>query len=235
MKAAGEPSRAASAELDSSNGTGALAAEILSSLRSDLSKFDIRAYPPGTLLARERDTVHAVFLVLRGVLRQTQDRDGRDLLVGLRGVGTLVGAESVVCRASHIATVTCLSRCVIGGISASSFMGLLDTNVDVCRATITALAVQVAGALRERQHLDRCQADERVEWILREMMEEGAVRRSDGSSVLPFRLTITDIASMVGITRETASRLVSQLAKRGLLARESGRLVAPSGSPLARR
>jgi CRP-like cAMP-binding protein len=192
-------------------------------------------WPAHTVLARSGELVRSVLIVVAGAITLTRERGGLRVLLGVRGPGSVLGAESVLCCAHHAATLTSLSPCSIGSISPASFTRLLATDAQARTATMRALARHASESMRATWQLTTCRAQQKLAWILIDVMDKCALHRQDGASMLPFRLTVTDLAAIAGVERETASRVTSYFIGRRWLTKENGRLVAPAGSPLGPR
>jgi CRP-like cAMP-binding protein len=188
-------------------------------------------YPAGAVIMGPRERVESVLLVVSGVAKQTQ---GDCLVVAVHSEGALLGAEAAFCDASYPATVTALCPCTIGRIRAATLIERLANDPAGRSAVVRVLAGQAHDYLRAAAQLVGCPARRRISWILREVIRKGAVPQADGSRRLPFPLSVTEIASMAGTERETASRVLSDLFKRRILVREAGRLGLPATArPLA--
>ncbi|HEV2108304.1 MAG TPA: Crp/Fnr family transcriptional regulator [Thermomicrobiales bacterium] len=54
-----------------------------------------------------------------------------------------------------------------------------------------------------------------------------------GGRRIPSRVTQLDLSRMIGVSRETVSRLITEFVKTGIVSRESGRLVIHDRACLA--
>ncbi len=222
----------------SSEGREARACAAAPWMSSLAAKATISQFPAGAVLMRPCEQAKSVLLLVAGVAKQTQS-DG--MLVAVHAAGALLGVEAAICTASHPTTVTALCACAAASIPATALMEWLDADSTGRAAVVGTLARQGYDYMRAVSELSVGPARRRVAWILREIIRKGAERQADGSRRLPFPLPVTEIASMAGAQRETASRALSFWLKRRILLREDGRLrlpppLAPArhGAPVAR-
>jgi CRP/FNR family cyclic AMP-dependent transcriptional regulator len=184
--------------------------------------------PAGTVLMRPCERVESVLLIVSGVAKQTRSDC---MLVAVHRAGALLGAEAALCAASYPATVTALSSCAVARIPVATLIGQLEADPVGRTAVVRTLAQQAHDYMRAVSQLSGCPVRRRVAWILREVIKKAAVPHADGSRRLPFPLSVTEIASMAGTERETASRALSFLLKHRILVREEGRLGVPAVAP----
>lgn len=185
----------------------------------------------GTVLTYRREPAKFVLALLAGAIERSIPWNNDIICIGVGGPGVLIGAEPALCGIAQAMTITALTPCVLGRVDAQVFLELVETNVELRRAIMMALVIETCESLRAAPYLNSS-AMHRTTWLLRELMSKAGVQRADGSCA--FELTVTQLATMVGTTRETASRCVSALVTRGILLKEGGLLVAPSGSALYR-
>jgi CRP/FNR family transcriptional regulator len=192
---------------------------------------DISHCSAGTILLRPCERIDYILLIISGVAKQTQENC---MLVAVHGAGALLGAEAALCAKGCQTTVTALTPCAIGKVAVPALIERLAMDPVACTAVVRTLAQQAHEYLRSASQLGACRIRRRIAWILREVIRKGAVTQEDGSRTLPFPLSVTEIASMAGTERETASRALSFFLKHGILVREQGRLGVPAASPLQR-
>jgi CRP-like cAMP-binding protein len=180
--------------------------------------------PAGSVLLEPCEQVDSVLLLIAGVAKQTQ---GESMLVAVHSQGSLLGTESVLCGSPYRATVTALTPCTVARIRAAAFVQELEKAPLARGSAIREVARQADELMRTAASLIGCPARRRIVWAVREVIRKGSVPLEDGSRWLPFSLPVTEIASMAGTERETASRVLSDLLKRGVLVREAGCLGIP--------
>ncbi len=101
----------------------------------------------------------------------------------------------------------------------ASFDGLSDGRFEMSRFLTLVLSERLAATTRQLLEARYTPAEERLHRCLRRLAEQfGAF---DGN---PIPLTQSDIASMTGVTRSTANRLLRQAERDGVIATGRGRI-----------
>lgn len=174
-------------------------------------------FKPGALLFQMGAGGEAAFTVREGVVRlERLDERGERHVVRLVGRGDLLGMEALLGQSYAASAVAC-------------------TPVKVCRlprALVDELAEQDAGLLRGLMRRWQQALDDADEWItellsgtarwrmLRLLLKLSEYGDVQGRVWLPTR---QDMGAMLGMTVETASRLVSALKREGVLRSDGAR------------
>ena len=177
--------------------------------------FRAKAVPADTLLMSAEQPGEAVYVVVEGTVKvYLEHGEGEQVILALLGPGDLVGEMSVLGDSARCANVLTLERTDLLWADARSFRQ--------CLRTTPALCYNLAGILASRLRF----ANERVEWLAALDVEKRVARQllalarqlgrpaPDGSVLIPIRLTQTDIASMVGATREHVNKIVASYKAR---------------------
>jgi CRP-like cAMP-binding protein len=160
-------------------------------------------YRRGTIIRLEPDML---LDIARGVVAQTRiHADGSDVLLGLYGPGQLLtGHPDDMCSLQLVAhtDVVATARCWPDLAGDVMLAERLRTRIQLMEAWVSAQA---------RPYLD-----ERIRGLLELLAEQFGVARPEGTLV-DLRLTHAQIASAIGATRSTVTRLVGDLRTRGVL------------------
>jgi len=100
------------------------------------------------------------------------------------------------------------------------------------RKAMAALAEQVFGAEAWRERLGLASPRLRLAGLLVELSDDFGEPVAGGQRIR-FRLTQADLGRMIGLSRETVSRLMADFGRRGWVARETGLLVVRDRGALA--
>src|SRR5262249_25051354 len=88
-----------------------------------------RTEPPGLELLRQGETVPFVYSIERGLCKLVWRRPGeRACLFGLRGPGSLLGAEMALAGTRATCSVITLTMCRLSLLDADEFRVLVQTN-----------------------------------------------------------------------------------------------------------
>ncbi len=181
----------------------------------------------------ENDPIHELLLIEAGVVRVSAiEDDGRASLVALRTVGWLIGAAPAILGTRHLACISALTDCTVRRLTVAEFHRLRREDPDVGQWLQEMLAIEAAEqhlraaaghSGRKRQVLER---------VLVELFAAASTPRPDGARRLVVPLGPTELGELVGISRQWADRLLTEMRDDNTLLRERGWLIAPAGSSL---
>jgi CRP/FNR family cyclic AMP-dependent transcriptional regulator len=130
------------------------------------------------------------------------------------------------------ATVVALEPTDLFALARVPFLHLVDTDRGVRHALLTGLAAELRRITRHAEELYFLDLPGRLAMRLVELAREAA---PDGPGAeLPWHYTQSDLASMIGGSRQSVSRLLSDLVDQGLVRIERELIVIPDIEALAR-
>jgi CRP/FNR family cyclic AMP-dependent transcriptional regulator len=161
----------------------------------------------------------AAFIIRSGYLRiQTTRADGEEIILAILGPGDIVGEMSLVDRLGRSATVIAHEPSSVLALNRAVFTALIER--------IPAIGLNLARVLTRRLRLANAQimalgtmdVDNRIaRQLLTYATEYG--ERTEGTAVrLPFHLTQSDIACLVGASRVRVNQVLGDYRRRGLIA-----------------
>ncbi len=175
----------------------------------DVKKRDILFY--------EGEPCDVIYFINKGrvkVYKTTED--GREQIVNLLGKGDMFPHVGWYGGSAYPATAESLEDGHFYFLYINKFTQLLENNP---RLTLKLLQ-ELDGKIRELQgRLSNVLSRDMTEKIMNVLysLAKNKGQKSEEGFVLDIELTHQDIANMVGTTRETASRVISQLKKEGKL------------------
>lgn len=186
-----------------------------------------RRFPREATLMMEGDRAQHALVLRSGRVRVVNcSREGREILVAVRGPGELVGELNALSDAgsTRAASVIALEDVTAQVIPGAVLVEFLHTHP----AVAVALLRQFARRLRESstRHVEAGAYDSlhRVARTLVELAErDGHV--VDAGIAVAEGLTQDDVAGLVASSRETVTRALAVLRKRELIATERRRIV----------
>lgn len=193
--------------------------------RSDVvqinQSFQDRGFDAGTLIYAAGDEAKRLYVVLVGKVKLVRHTlAGQDVLLDLLGPGDFFGTHSVLGEDVYPDSAYAQTGCCVISIEAADFQALMHRYPPVALAVLEI----VQERLRAAQDLIRQLSAEPVESRIAAALLKLADRMGQiegGRILIQTPLSRQDLADMVGTTLETASRVVSQFRKAGLI--ESGR------------
>ena len=176
-----------------------------------------RNYPPGATMCVEGDPTTHVFVLVGGWVKIfSVTGDGHENVLDLRGDGDIVGetaGETTGRRNATIQAIDTVHALIIGFDRFSSF---LDTHPEADRAyrrMMTQRWNDAATMLRRRAVTSGAQ---RLAGVLLDLARRHG-SGADGAIEVALPLSQEELASLVGTSRATVTRALSNWRKRGLI------------------
>jgi CRP/FNR family transcriptional regulator, cyclic AMP receptor protein len=191
-----------------------------------------RSHPPNQVILLENDWGSSVYFILDGWVKiRTYNMDGKEVTLNVLGKGELFGEMAPLDEVPRSTDVITLAPTVIGNMPAQDFVQLLNTEA---QAGIR-LAQLMARRLRQvnrRLRLRESDSVSRVADILLFLADGQGKQKEQGIEIpnLPHR----ELSSLSGLARETVTRVLSKLERKGLISRDRDTLNIPDINALDR-
>ncbi len=191
----------------------------LTSYLSDEQLVDLEAFcapvtrsPWGTLF-RQGQPAEQLYMLVEGAVELRARPPGRRLYrtVEVIGSGCTVGDEAVVEEAQYQFGARALEPSKLLALSRSAIQHLSDVRPDVALGIVRCSAACVIKTMRRAAILTQAPA----EVALRQVLSELASGREHTNGRVPIRITHTQLAGVLHVSRETVSRLLGHLADEG--------------------
>lgn len=177
------------------------------------------------------------FVVIAQGLVKVQMQSGarRAIVLSLRGPGESAGDAAAFMGTSYEDEARALTEGVV--VVRSPRWAVLKALGENGSAACELAGLISRGALVAKLRLAvfTCSAEERLATMLIELGERFGDDLEDGATLIPLRLTRTELASLVGTTVETTIRTLSRWAREGLVTTGQGGMTLHDADALARR
>ena len=179
----------------------------------------IRAVEPGEELFREGDAATRFHFILGGRLKIVKAApDGKEIILEILGPGDPAGAVAVLEDRALPAGAVAIEATSVLSLPASGFFDLMEANPRLVRGLLLGLTrrlMELTRRLADRS----ARAEVRVARLFLTLGDR--MGRQDGAGFsLPLTLSRQEIADLVGITQETAIRILSRWSKERILITE---------------
>lgn len=173
---------------------------------------------------RAGDPPLGFFYLKRGFVRvYSISRNGEELTLIIFKAGDFFPIIWAINNAQNEYFVEAMTACELVRAPREEFVSFVKSNPDINFELTRRTAVRLGGLMRRMEYLVFGNANNKVASILL-ICAERFGRREGGKVTVEVPLTHSDIASLVGLTRETASIEMKKLEKNGLVGYR-GRLV----------
>jgi CRP/FNR family transcriptional regulator len=184
-------------------------------------------YPPHATLLREGEAPRGVYIICSGRAKLSLEaRDGKTIILKIAGDRHVLGLSAVVTGGPSPITVTTIGLCQIKFVERESLLGLIASNGSAALASATLLAREVTHSFDDVYELLLARSS--TEKLARLLLSwvSGEPRNQELRVTTEF--THEEIAQMIGSSRETVTRLLSELKKKDLIRQEGATLVIPN-------
>ena len=187
-----------------------------------------RTMPSGTLLFARGDSCRGLYIVDSGRVRIYRvSPEGREQVLHVEGPGRPVAELPLLDGGAYPASAITLEESRLVFLPRAEFEHLYRTNADAADAIIRALAKRLRHLVHVNQTLAFRDVAARLAMLLAGYADR-AGRPVDGGVEIPLDRTQEEMALEIGAARESVSRALKQLQRKGLIASvERDRLVIP--------
>ncbi|XGB41004.1 MAG: Crp/Fnr family transcriptional regulator [Nodosilinea sp. LVE1205-7] len=189
-----------------------------------------RSHPANQVILLENDWGSSVYFILNGWVKiRTYNLDGKEVTLNVLGRGELFGEMASLEEIPRSTDVITLVPTVIGSIPAGDFVYLLQT----CPLAGIRLSQLMARRLRQvnrRLRLRESDSTSRVIDVLLFLADGQGQSGTEGIEIP--NLSHRELSSLSGLARETVTRVISKLEKKGLITRDKEAMVIPQPNAL---
>jgi len=195
----------------------------------------IRRFRKAETIFHQGDPGDALFIVASGSVKVVlpSDEGAEPAIVAILGAGEFFGELAILDGAPHSATIVAIEPTETLVLHRDEFLRLIDSQVELRRALLASLAVEIRRLTGHVEDLHFLDLPARLaSRILRLAATERAA--ADGEIRIPWPYTQSDLAGMIGGSRQSVNRLLADLADEGLVRIERDVLVVSDPDRLAR-
>jgi CRP/FNR family transcriptional regulator, cyclic AMP receptor protein len=194
----------------------------------------VRRFRRGETVFHQGDPGDALFVVATGSVKVVlpSDEGAEPAIVAILGAGEFFGELAILDGAPHSATIVAVEATETLVLHRDAFLDLIDSDARLRRALLASLAAEIrrlTGHVEDLHFLDL--PGRLASRILRLAASAGA---TSGEARIPWPYTQSELAGMIGGSRQSVNRLLADLTDQGLVRLERDRLVIVDVDRLAR-
>lgn len=196
------------------------------------------SYRPGAVVFAQGDPGDCLYVVTSGRLKlQVRIRRLDTLMLTTLRAPDTFGELAVIDRGPRSATVVALEPSTLLAVARSTVLALLSDRPEVTEALLRGLGATVRRLTEQAADLALLDLTGRVAKLLVTLGDQQLAPGADDAAgqVLELRLTQTDMAQMVGGTRQSVNQILSGFAARGLIEVRGRTIVLRRPADLRRR
>ena len=191
-------------------------------------------FPVGAVVVIEGQAPHGIFMLCQGRAKlSTTSIDGKTLILRIAKAGEVLGLDAVVTGKPYDLTAETLEPCQLNFVDRRDFLRFLGEHSDACLRA----AQQISRDLQDAHDAARSigwshSVSGRVAKFL--LASATASRVKNGAVHARLTLTHEDIAQLMGTTRETITRTLSEFRKSDIIEMRGSTLIIHNRSALKR-
>jgi CRP/FNR family cyclic AMP-dependent transcriptional regulator len=184
-------------------------------------------YPANATLLTEGQMPRGVYIACSGRSKlSVQARDGKTVILKIVGDRHVLGLSSVISGTSSPITITTIDMCQIKFVERESFLRLIESDSRAALACANMLAREVSTSFDDVYELllARSSTAKLARLLLSWVSDEPRNRELHVAT----EFTHQEISQMIGSSRETVTRLLSDMRRKDLIRLEGATLVIPN-------
>lgn len=186
--------------------------------------FEERSYKRNDIVFFEEDTGRFMYVVKEGRVKVSRLLpSGKEMILAFHEEGEYFGEMSLIDGGTTPATVTAVVPTTIYVLSAKHFSVLLE-HPTINSAILTTLCTRCRDAWAQIEVLTFHNADARIRTALYQLSKKKGIETAEGTKIT-MQLTHKELADITGISRETATRILSHLQSENLIRVETKKFI----------
>jgi CRP/FNR family transcriptional regulator, cyclic AMP receptor protein len=203
-----------------------------SAIELALSHLVTRSHPANQVILLENDWGGSLYFILEGWVKiRTYNLEGKEVTLNIIGKGELFGEMAALDEVPRSTDVITLTNTTIASLPAQDFVKLLQTE-PMAGMRLAQLMARRLRQVNRRLRLRESDSQSRVADALIFLAEGQGKKGNTGTEIpnLPHR----ELSSLSGLARETVTRVLTKLEKKGLIQRDQDVICIPDLSALER-
>ena len=195
------------------------------SLDQIAARFVTISHPANQVLLLENDWGGSVYFILEGWVKiRTYNLDGKEVTLNIIGKGEIFGEMAAMDKMPRSTDAITLTKTLIGRIPAKDFVNLINTE-PMAGVRLVQLMAKRLRQVNRRLQLREASSVSRVADAILFLVEGQGTEGETGTEIpnLPHR----EISSLSGLARETVTRVLTKLEKKGLIERSADLMRIP--------
>jgi len=176
-----------------------------------------KRYEKDTVLVEENEMGETLYMIITGRVKVTNiGPDGKEVILSVLGPGEFFGEMSLLDREPRSANVVSMIKTEMMLLRRREFLNLLEGNKELLSKLLSTISGRLRHANQQIRSLALLDVLGRIARLLLDCSRKDGKKLLNGSIVFR-RPTHQEIASMVGTSRETVSRMIGDLSRDGYI------------------
>lgn len=172
-----------------------------------------KKYKKGSIIFMEGDKGEAFYFIKKGKVKiYKSSKDGKELILNIFRDDDVFAEVTIFNDVNYPATAEVIEDTVVGVIINSKLEKLIKVNPELGLNLIKILSKRLYNAQLKLKQIAHDDTYSRTAGVLIKLIESYGYEKDDNIE-LKFELSRQELANMIGATRETVSRILSQFKK----------------------
>ena len=195
----------------------------------------VRRFRKAETVFHQGDPGDALFIVASGSVKVVlpSDEGAEPAIVAVLGQGEFFGELALLDGAPHSATIVAIEPTETLMLHRDTFLALIDDQPQLRRALLASLATEIRRLTGHVEDLHFLDLPGRLSSRILRLSAECDVE-PDGTVRIPWPYTQSELAGMIGGSRQSVNRLLADLTDEGLVRMERDTLIITDRDRLAR-
>lgn len=189
---------------------------------------EVRLYPARKVVVSQGEIASALFGIAHGRLKVSScGPDGKDTVLGIMGTGEVFGEVALLDGGVRSATCTTIEPCELLVVDRAQFMELLESSPGIAVKLLLVLAQRLRRLSQRSEDAAFLDVPSRLARSLLDLATRfGEHQRAPSTGiVIALKLSQQELGDLVGATRESVNKHLSDWTRQGFLNSRDGRLV----------
>lgn len=174
-----------------------------------------KTFPAGTSIITAEQPGEVVYIILSGTVKiHVEQSDGTDVIIALLGSGDTVGEMSLIDSSNRSANVITQEETTLLWMDRAAFHHCLQTIPAITYNLVCLLSSRLRLANEQIQSLASLDVYGRVARQILAFARRYGKPTPEGDILIPVRLTQSDIAGLVGASRERVNQVIVSYKRR---------------------
>lgn len=177
----------------------------------------VNSYPEGALLFMEGEEARGVYILCQGRVKLvTTNSEGKTFILKIAQPGQVFGLNSIVTGRPHEVTVETMQPSQFAYVGKDEFLRFIKENGDACLRVVQQLGQECHSAYEVIRSLGLASSvSEKLAKFLIGWSADG--RETDGAVRVKLALTHEELAQLIGCSRESVTRTLSDFKRQRLV------------------
>jgi CRP/FNR family transcriptional regulator, cyclic AMP receptor protein len=173
-----------------------------------------RVCPTGTVLFREGEPGHDMFIIQKGRVQLTRNLRGVEKILAVLPAGEFFGEMAIINQKPRSATATVIEESNLLVLDQPTFEKMIKDNTEIAVRLIKKLSARLEMANFQVELLLLKDVNHRVVHLLRRLAEESGVPEVEG---IHIDISVYEVADRIGCDDHEVTDIVDRLARARLL------------------